>query len=169
MNSIAASISEWILIGSIATIFFLLRNHLFKKYEFFSYFWIVSAISTFSAGCFYLGKSSEKFFSKVDQCPYVQQSIVCFLGNYLSILPQLILIIFGLVFLFGVVESLEVRKKETDEQWSLFSKNTCLPNPVICNYFHSRKLVNFGWTYWTLIDIDSKATTDLGMWRIAEI
>ena len=114
MNSIASSISEWIFLGSIAIIFFLLRNHLFKKYEFFNYFVLVSAISTFSAGCFYLGKSSDKFFSMVESCPYVQQTVWCFLGNYLSILPQLFLIIGGLIFLFGAIESLEVRKKNDE-------------------------------------------------------
>ena len=115
MNSLISSISQFIFLGSIAVILFLLRNYLFRKYESINYFFLVIVISTFSVGCFYLGKSSEQFFSKVELCPYVQETFWCFLGNYLSILPQLIVIIIGLIFLFGVIESLDVQKNHEDE------------------------------------------------------
>ena len=114
MNSTPMMFAEWIFIGLIFLVLYLLRNHLFKKYEGTNYFALFSAISTFSAGCFYLGKASEKFSDKVSICPYEQQSLWCFAGNYLSILPEIILIVFGLVFLFGVIENLEVRKKSED-------------------------------------------------------
>jgi|LauGreSuBDMM15SN_2_FD.fasta_scaffold75525_2 hypothetical protein len=114
MNSTSLIFSQWIFIGLIALVFFLMRNHLFKKYEVISYILLVSAISTFSAGCFFLGKSSEKFSDKVAICPYENQSVWCFVGNYLSILPAIILIVAGLAFLFGVIENLEVRNKNDD-------------------------------------------------------
>ena len=114
MNSTALIISQWIFIGLIAFVLFLMRNHLFKKYQGISYILLISAISTFSAGCFFLGKSSEKFSDKVEICPYEHQSMWCFIGNYLSILPEVILIVGGLAFLFGVIESLELRKKSDE-------------------------------------------------------
>ena len=114
MNSTSSSIAEWIFLGIIFLIFYLLRNHLFKKYEGTNYFALFSAISTFSAGCFFLGKSSEKFSDKVSMCPYETQTLWCFVGNYLSILPEIILIVVGLIFLFGVIESLEVRKENNE-------------------------------------------------------
>lgn len=114
MNSTSMIVSEWFFIGLIALVLYLLRNHFFKKYEGINYFVLFSAISTFSAGCFYLGKSSEKFSDKVSTCSYEQQTVMCFVGNYLSILPEIILIVGGLVFLLGVIESLEVKKKNDD-------------------------------------------------------
>jgi len=115
MNSTPLIFAQCIFIGLIVLVFYLMRNYLFKKYEFIDYFMLVSAISTFSVGCFFLGKSSEKFSEEVATCPYVQQSVWCFVGNYLPILPATILIIAGLAFLFGVIENLEVRKNETNE------------------------------------------------------
>jgi len=114
MNSTSMIFAEWIFIGLIALVFYLLRNHLFKKYDGINYLALVSAISTFSAGCFYLGKVSDKFSEKISTCPYEQKSSWCFLGNYLSILPEILLILGGLIFLFGVIENLEVRKKNDE-------------------------------------------------------
>jgi hypothetical protein len=114
MNSTSASIAQWIFLGIIFLIFYLLRNHLFKKYEFINYFVLFSAISTFSAGCFFLGKSSEKFSDTLSLCPYRDQTVWCFVGNYLSILPEVILVVGGLIFLLGVIESLEVRKNDDE-------------------------------------------------------
>ena len=114
MNSTSLLFAQLIFIGLIALVFYLMRNYLFKKYQGIDYFLLVSAISTFSAGCFFLGKSSEKFSDEVEICPYEQQSVWCFVGNYLSILPATILIVAGLAFLFGVIENLEVRKKNDE-------------------------------------------------------
>ena len=49
MNSTPLIFSQWIFIGLIALVFYLMRNHLFKKYEVISYILLASAISTFSA------------------------------------------------------------------------------------------------------------------------
>ena len=114
MNSTSFIFSQWLFIGFIAFLFYLLRNYLFKKYEGVNYILLFSAISTFSAGCFFLGKSSEKFSDGVSVCPYRDQTAWCFVGNYLSILPEIILIVVGLIFLLGVIESLEVRKNDDE-------------------------------------------------------
>ncbi len=112
MNATSSVVAQWIFLGLIASVFYFLRNHLFKKYEFINYFFLFSAISTFSAGCFFLGKSSEKFLNKLELCPYDNQIVWCFVGNYLSILPEVILIVGGLVFLFGVIAGLKVKSNE---------------------------------------------------------
>ncbi len=116
MNSISSIVAHWVFIFVIFAIFFLLRNHLFNKYKIFDYFFIFSAVSTFGAGCFTLGKAAENFSDNISICSYKSEPLWCFSGHYFSILGEVILIVFGLIYLFGVIENLATNEVKKDKE-----------------------------------------------------
>ena len=105
MESISSSISEWILVLTIISIFYLLRRHLFNKYRFIDYFLMAVSLMTFGVGCFFLGRDAKEFGFNVSLCAYHGKPFWCYTGNYLSISPAVILIIVGLLYLFMYIES----------------------------------------------------------------
>jgi hypothetical protein len=102
-----SAIHEWVFIFIIAVFFYILRNFLFKKYKIESYLFLLISTLSFGTGCFYFGKSIDKFFESITLCGYKQEALTCFILKYLSMFPEFFITFGGLAYLLAAVESMK--------------------------------------------------------------
>lgn len=114
MDLSAASVIELSFILVFGLVFFFLRHYLFNKFKGVSYFLLFIGVLVFGTGCFFMGKNIDLALTKAYKCPYVENTLICYAASCFDIAAAGILLIYGLVHIFGVIESLEVAEENVE-------------------------------------------------------